>query len=99
MLPLSRPAVPPAAVAALAAPAVAQARPIEGGPHWDDQVPASIDKRAPDRIDRIPDPQVKYVPTSTTAALAADRGFGWGRPAIRRPSRPPPSRGPGPPPA
>jgi hypothetical protein len=82
MLSLSRLAVTTAAVAALAVPAVAQARPIEGGPHWDDQVPASIDKRAPDRIDGIPDPQVKYVPTSTTAVVAADDGFEWGDAAI-----------------
>lgn len=82
MLSLSRLAVTTAAVATLAVPAVSQARPIEGGPHWDDQVPASIDKRAPDSIYGIPDPRVTYVPTSTTEVVAADDGFEWGDAAI-----------------
>ena len=82
MLSFSRLAVTTAAVATLAVPAVSQAYPDRGGRHWDDQVPASIDKRAPDSIYGIPDPRVKYVPTSTTEVVAADDGFEWGDAAI-----------------
>jgi hypothetical protein len=82
MLSFSRLAVTTAAVATLAVPAVSQAYPDRGGRHWDDQVPASIDKRAPDSVYGIPDPRVKYVPTSTTEVVAADDGFEWGDAAI-----------------
>ena len=44
MLSLSRLAVTASVAAALSVPAAAQARPVEGGIHWDDQVPASLDK-------------------------------------------------------
>jgi hypothetical protein len=83
MLSLSRLAVTASVAAALAVPAAAQARPDAGGPHSDDQVPASIDKRAPDTIYGIPDPSVKYISTpGTTEVVEADNGFEWADAAI-----------------
>jgi hypothetical protein len=82
MLSLSRLAVTASVAAALAVPAAAQARPTEGGPHWDDQVPASIDKVSPDARLGEPDPNTTFVSVPKTEVVEADNGFEWGDAAI-----------------
>jgi hypothetical protein len=86
MLSFRRLAVTASLAAALAVPAAAQARPIEGGPHWDDQVPASIDKVSGDAR-FVPHPDATFVSAPTTAVpksevVEADSGFEWGDAAI-----------------
>ena len=96
MLSLSRLAVTASVAAALAAPAVSQARPDSGGIHWDDNVPVSIDKvsadarfvphpdatfvSAPRKADYLAEPPKTAVPE--TVIVAADNGFEWGDAAI-----------------
>jgi len=82
MLSLSRLAVTASVAAALAVPAAAQARPMEGGPHWDDQVPVSIDKVSPDARLGEPDPNTTFVSVPKTEVVEADAGFEWGDAAI-----------------
>ena len=66
MLSLSRLAVTASVAAALAVPAAAQARPDAGGIHWDDQVPASIDKASADAR-FVPHPDATFVSAPKTA--------------------------------
>ena len=82
MLSLSRLAVTASVAAALAVPAAAQARPMEGGPHWDDNVPASIDKVSPDARLGEPDPNTTFVSVPKTEVVEAEGGFEWGDAAI-----------------
>jgi hypothetical protein len=82
MLRLSRLAVTASVAAALAVPAAAQARPMEGGPHWDDNVPASIDKVSPDARLGEPDPNTTFVSVPKTEVVEAEGGFEWGDAAI-----------------
>jgi hypothetical protein len=82
MLSLSRLAVTASVAAALAVPAAAQAHPMEGGPHWDDHVPVSIDKVSPDARLGEPDPNTTFVSVPKTEVVEADSGFEWGDAAI-----------------
>ena len=86
MLSLSRLAVTASVAAALAAPAVSQARPDSGGIHWDDNVPVSIDKVSADaRFVPHPDATFASAPQPAvpeTVVGAADNGFEWGDAAI-----------------
>ena len=86
MLSLSRLAVTASVAAALAVPAAAQARPMEGGPHWDDNVPATLAKASADAR-FVPHPDATFVSAPKTAVpetvvVAADNGFEWGDAAI-----------------
>jgi len=86
MLSLSRLAVTASVAAALAAPAVSQARPDSGGIHWDDNVPVSIDKVSADAR-FVPHPDATFVSAPKTAVpetvvVAADNGFEWADAAI-----------------
>jgi hypothetical protein len=86
MLSFRRLAVTASLAAALAVPAASHARPIEGGPHWDDQVSASIDKASADAR-FVPHPDATFVSAPKTAVpetvvVEADAGFQWADAAI-----------------